>query len=70
MIKFIDLNTGYIFDGNKPYIFWFENGQSIDIIYTKSIGVISDLESLNISMPENSIFSLLNPNQLIEIFLV
>lgn len=66
MIKFIDLNTGYIFDGNKPYIFWFENGQSIDIVYTKSIGVISDLASLDVSMPKNSIFSLLNPNQLID----
>lgn len=62
MIKFIDLKTGYIFDGNNPYIFWFDNGQSTELIYTKQIGVYSDSAQLNISIENNNIFSLINPN--------
>lgn len=66
MVKFIDLNTGYIFNGDKPYIFWFENGQSTDLIHTKNIGVVSDASTLSISIEENNVFSLLNPNGLID----
>ena len=66
MVKFINLETGYIFDGNNPYIFWFENGQSTELIHTKSIGVYSDLSELSISMPENNVFTLINPNIMVD----
>lgn len=64
MVKFINLETGYIFDGSKPYVFWFENGQSTELIYSKSIGIFSDSETLDISIEDNDIFSLINPNLL------
>lgn len=65
MVKFINLETGYIFNGDNPYVFWFENGQSTELIYTKQIGIYSDSSQLNISMPDNNIFSLINPNIMI-----
>lgn len=62
--KFINLETGYVFDGNQPYVFWFDKGQSTDIIYSKHIAILSDKQKLNISIPENDVFSLLNINVL------
>ena len=55
MVKFVDLEKGFIYDGHKPYIFWFNDGLSTDLIYTKSIGVFSDKLMINISLPSNSV---------------
>ena len=64
MVKFVDLNTGNIFDGTPPYVFWFDNEQSTDIIYTKSIGILSNKQELNISIDNNDVFKLIDSNKL------
>ena len=71
-MKFLNLNTGYSFDGlwqnyidtrsNTPqtrgYIFWFPNEQSIDITYTMPICILTESDSpLNLHMEENDIFA-------------
>ena len=30
MIKFIDIETGNVFEGAKPYIHWYDEGQSVN----------------------------------------
>ena len=62
MIKFVDLNTGNIFEGTPPYVFWFENEQSVNLIYTNTICVISDKKELDVTLPKNDIFKLINPS--------
>ncbi len=66
MVKFVDLEKGLVYDGYKPYIFWINNGLSTDLIYTKSIGVLSDKSSINISIPSNPIFKLINIDVLLK----
>lgn len=73
MIKFLDLNTGYSFDGlwnetqSNGYIFWFPNEQSTNITYTMPIAIITDKKpnnTIHISIEENDIFKLINPSVL------
>lgn len=59
MINFIDIDTGNTFNGNPPYIFWFDNGQSTNINYIRKICIISDLKYLNIKTDSNY-FSLID----------
>lgn len=66
MVKFVDLEKGFIYDGHKPYIFWFNDGLSTDLIYTKSIGVFSNKSMINISLPSNSVFKLINIEELLK----
>ena len=53
-MKFLDLNTGYSFDGlwtglqSKGYIFWFPNEQSTNITYTMPICVLTNAEDIDI----------------------
>lgn len=58
-MRFVDLNTGSIYNGDMPYIHWFEDNQSTNLIYSKKICVISDKETIPISL-NSDIFSLLN----------
>ena len=62
MINFVDLNTGNVFMGGKPYVFWFDDAQSTDLIYTKPICFISKKPTAEIKLPINSVFKLLNIN--------
>ena len=64
MVKFINLETGYTFNGDNPYVFWFDEGQSTDLIYTKPIGIYSDSNSLTVSIEENEVFSLVDPSMM------
>lgn len=64
IIKFVDLNTGNVFDGSAPYIFWFDGEQSTNIIYSKPICFISDQPTVNIRIEENDIFSLVDTSLL------
>lgn len=59
MIRFVDLHTGNVFDGVKPYIFWFDDEQSVNLIYTKPICFISHERFHNIEIEDNEIFHLL-----------
>jgi hypothetical protein len=63
-IKFLNLETGYSFDGlwnetqKKGYIFWFPKEQSINLTYTMPIAFITDSQNhINISIENNDIFS-------------
>lgn len=64
MVRFVDLKTGNTFSGEYPYMFWFDGEQSINMIYTQPICFISDKKQLNISIPVNDIFKLLDPSKL------
>ena len=68
-MKFLNLNTGYSFDGlwkkgqEKGYIFWFPKEQSIGLTYTMPIAIVTnDDSSLNITIEDNDIFKLINSN--------
>ena len=63
MIRFVDIETGNVFNGDFPYIFWIDGEQSINLIYSKPICFISHTESVNISIPQdNEVFRLLSIN--------
>ena len=59
MIKFIDIESGNVFDGQTPYVHWFDEAQSVNLIYDKKLFVISDSESLTIGIPNSGIFDIL-----------
>lgn len=68
-MRFINLHTGNVFDGSKPYIHWFEGQQSTGIIYTQPICFISNVSRVPISIPnspgnESSPFMLIDPGLL------
>ena len=71
-MKFIDLENGCVFDvdsststSESPYVFWFENGQSININYVQKICVLSNQPSLKISI-DSPIFSLIDVDELVK----
>jgi hypothetical protein len=62
-MKFLDLNTGYSFDGlwtenqSKGYIFWFPAEQSINITYSTPICLLTETEDpLTLTIEDNNIF--------------
>lgn len=64
MIRFIDIANNNVFNGDKPYVFWMDKEQSVNVIYTKTICILSDQETINISIPSNDIFKLLDMSRL------
>lgn len=69
-MKFLNLETGYSFDGlwtenqSKGYTFWFPNEQSVDIVYTMPIAAITDTDTpLQIAVEDNDIFSIISNTQ-------
>jgi hypothetical protein len=59
-MRFVDLNTGAIYNGDAPYIHWFDDEQSTNLNYVKKLCVICDDEYININLSNNNIFTLLN----------
>lgn len=61
-IKFIDINTSNVFDGSKPYVFWFDEGQSVNLQYIKQICFASKKQNIKVSIPDDTynIFKLIN----------
>ena len=57
MIRFVDVNTGNVFNGNKPYIHWLEGKQSVGLNYDKQFIVISDMDQIDIAL-DSEVFSL------------
>lgn len=62
-MKFLDLNTGYSFDGlwtedqSKGYIFWFPNEQSTNITYSMPICLLTKYrDEIELRIEENDIF--------------
>ena len=64
MIRFIDITTGNVFNGSKPYVFWFDKEQSVNLNYIRKICVLSDKKTLNINIPENDVFCLLDTDKM------
>lgn len=63
MIEFININTGVIYDGSRPFIHFFENGQSVNINHIHKICFVSNNKQENISI-NSEIFSLINTDKL------
>ena len=68
MIEFIDLKDGRIFNGDSPYIFWFENGQSVNLNYVRKICFIANKSKVRVRI-DSEVFSLLNLDQDTPIFI-
>lgn len=62
MITFVDINDGRLFNGDKPYIFWFENGQSVNLNYVRRICFVSSSKYIEARV-ESDVFALLNMGQ-------
>lgn len=65
MIQFVDLENGFLYNGDKPYVFWFDGGLSVDLIYSKSIGLLCDKKNINVTIPKNNIFSIIDINYIL-----
>lgn len=66
MLRFVDLKTGNLFDGTSPYVFWMEGGQSVGLMYNMKICFVSDLEEVEVSLPKDSLFKLVDVRKLEE----
>ncbi len=64
MIRFINIDNGRVYNGDAPYVHWFDDQQSIDLIYVKRLCVMSDSEFLHVSMPDNPVFRLLDVSKI------
>lgn len=53
MIRFIDKNTGNVFNGSKPYIHWFDGKQSLGLNYDKSFIILTDTPEVTIKTNSN-----------------
>lgn len=62
MIDFINIKDGKVFNGDKPYVFWFENGQSVNLNYVRKICFISTNMVVQARV-ESDTFALLNLRQ-------
>lgn len=62
MIEFVDIKDGRVFNGDKPYVFWFENGQSVNLNYVRKICFIST-DRIVPARIESDTFALLNMGQ-------
>lgn len=60
MIRFIDIQTGNIYDGEQPYIHWFPKEQGINLIYSMPICIITEDNTITVNMPKNEVFHLLD----------
>lgn len=60
MVKFIDIQTGNTFNGDIPYIHWFEGQFGVNLIYTKPICFLSSKKTTDITISQDSVFKLLN----------
>ena len=67
MIRFVNLNNGAVYNGDAPYIHWFDDEQSVNLNYIKRLCIICDHEIINVSINENNVFTLLNLNQLADV---
>lgn len=58
MIEFVNLKDGKVFNGDRPYVFWFENGQSVNLNYVRKICFISTSRIVEAHI-DSPVFSLL-----------
>ena len=65
MIRFIDVNTGNVYNGNTPYVHWFDGKQSIGLNYDKRFIILSDKQDIDIQL-DSEVFYLVDPNKLLD----
>ena len=65
MIRFIDLRNGNVFNGEQPYTFWFEEGQSVSFNYVRKICFVSTKYEHTISL-DSPVFTLLDISKITE----
>ena len=63
MIRFIDVNTGNVYNGSTPYVHWFEGKQSVGLNYDKQIVFLTNSKCVCIKM-NSDVFSLVNEDML------
>ena len=63
MIRFIDVNTGNVYNGSTPYVHWFEGKQSVGLNYDKQIVFLTDSKCVCIKM-NSEVFSIVNEDML------
>lgn len=51
MIRFINIDNNRVYNGDKPYVHWFEGQQSVDLLYTQRLCVLTDQKSITASIP-------------------
>lgn len=65
MIRFIDTNTGNVYNGNAPYVHWFDGKQSVGLNYDKRFIILSDKQELEIKL-NSEVFYLVDPSKLLD----
>ena len=65
-LKFIDINSSNVFDGSRPYVFWFDEGQSVNIQYVKQICFITKKQNVKVNIPDEDlpVFMLLDVSKI------
>ena len=53
MIRFVDTHTGDVYNGDMPYIHWFDGIQSVGLNYAKQFIVISDNSFITVQLPSS-----------------
>jgi hypothetical protein len=64
MIRFVNIENGRTYNGDQPYVHWFDDQQSTDIIYVQKICVVSDAPSLSVFMEPNDVFHIIDPDKI------
>lgn len=64
MIRFVNIENGRTYNGDMPYVHWFDDQQSTDIIYVQKICVVSDAPSLSVFMKPNEVFHIIDPDKI------
>ena len=52
-MRFVDLNNGYTYNGDYPYIHWFDDNQSTNLVYTKKLCIIDSSNILKVDLNSN-----------------
>lgn len=66
MIHFVNINNGRVYNGDMPYVHWFDGQQSIDLVYVQKLCVIATDFKLHVHLPENDVFHLLNVESILQ----
>lgn len=62
MVKaFIDIENGTTFNGEKPFVFWFDEEQSVNITYIKKVMFLAGTPTVEVSVSDGKFF-LIDPS--------
>lgn len=63
-MNFINLNTGKIYNGDAPYVHYFDGVSCTGLIYNTKICFIHNKEVINVSINNNDVFSLIDHSKI------